>query len=533
MLDNIKNNNIYLEDIADTVIVGAGAAGLFAALQLSEKGRKVTIISEAELNGICASCWAQGGIAAAIAKEDSSIEHSKDTLKVAAGTADIDVVEKLTTEAPSYISVLEKYGVKFKKDKNTGEFLLNREACHSKRRVLRAKAGDGFGKELMRALSETVSMDKNIKFVANSSAITIVRRHSQSSGDICGVLTFNKKESSYHIQRAKTVIFATGGIGALFSYTTNPNFAKGTGIAMAARAGAVLADMEFVQFHPTALDIAKDPAPLATEALRGDGALLVNQRGERFVNELAPRDEVSRTVFAQILKSNKVFLDCRNIRVEDFPALMEACKAVGINPKEDLVPIHPAAHYHMGGIATDINGRSSIYGLWACGEVASTGLHGANRLASNSLMEAIVMAGNVANDINKEIDNINTNLDISIPAYCKASVAKHAKSARIGKEKLQELRSIMTKYVGIIRDEKGLKTALKKLNELSKNDKIANEVLVAKIITYQALQRKESRGGHYRVDFPKTDKMLQHRSFTTLKEINMGIHDNMEDKIYA
>ncbi len=532
MLHNIKSD-IFLEDIADSVIIGAGAAGLFAALQLSEKGRKVTVISEAELNGICASCWAQGGIAAAISKEDSSQEHSKDTLKAAAGTADIAVVEKLTTVAPKYIQILEKYGVKFKKDKKTGQFSLSREACHSKRRVLRAKAGDGFGRELMRALGEAVSIDKNIKFVANNTAITIVRQHSQSSGDICGILTFNKKNNSYHIQRAKTVILATGGIGALFSYTTNPNFAKGMGIAMAARAGAVIADMEFVQFHPTALAIGKDPAPLATEALRGDGALLVNQNSERFVNELAPRDEVSRAVFAQILKGNKVFLDCRDINVEEFPALMEACASVGINPKADLVPIHPAAHYHMGGIATDINGKTSISGLWACGEVASTGLHGANRLASNSLMEAVVMAGNVANDIDKEINHISTNLNISVPKYCQDIVKNHNKNNISKKGKLKELRDIMTKYVGIIRDEKGLKIAIRQLNKLSKDSEIENETLVAKIITHQALQRRESRGGHYRVDFPKTDKMQQHRSFTTLKEINIGTLYKNKERIYA
>ena len=521
---------IEIENTADVVIIGAGAAGLFSALSLAQMGRRVTVLSEAELTGICASCWAQGGIAAAVSKRDSAAAHTQDTLKAAAGTADIKVVERMTETAPDYIQVLERYGVKFKKDAVTGGFALSREACHSERRVLRAKAGDGFGKELMRALTAATAQEALINFIPFHTALSVVREHTQSLGNITGILAHNHKDNSFHIYPAASVIMATGGAGGLFSHTTNPTFATGRGVAMAARAGAVLADMEFVQFHPTALDIGQDPAPLATEALRGEGAILVTEDGKRFMHnyhkmaELAPRDVVSRAVFSEISKGRDVFLDCRALDVDEFPALLEACESVNIHPATDLVPIHPAAHYHMGGIATDLNGRSSINGLWACGEVASTGLHGANRLASNSLMEAIVMAGHAAADIHSYLKTAHAAEIYNIPTHCQNTVSRYMRldpRDHIAEKARATLRKTMMDHVGLLRNERGLRHALSVLQTLEAYPAIADMALVARIATASALQREESRGGHWRTDFPDENKVWQHRSFTTLKEVNL------------
>lgn len=504
-----------IENRADIIIVGAGAAGLFAALSLAPK--RVIVLSEKPLGGICASCWAQGGIAAAVDKEDSTASHAADTLKAAAGTADRDVVNVLTGEAPEYIKILEKLGVNFERDA-AGIFKLNREACHARRRVLKAAAGDGFGYEMMRALVEAVKKTPSIVFIEGVSAERIIR---EGTNPVQGVLGRRLKDGKPAIFAAPAVILATGGIGGLYAATTNPLGAVGRGIAMAARAGAVLSDLEFVQFHPTALDIGEDPAPLATEALRGEGAHLLNSRGERFMldyhemGELAPRDVVSRGMFAQIQKGRKVYLDCRHINVAHFPALIQACARANLNPAHDLVPVMPVAHYHMGGIATDLNGRTSVPGLWACGEVAATGLHGANRLASNSLMEAVVMGGRAATDVAqfkappaRAIRNIE-----DLPQTCNMAAQKDV------------LRYIMTDLVGVIRHKRGLTEALREITRIaraaeSKDSRLADMALIARLITASALRRTESRGGHCRSDYPHAVKHWQRRSFVTLEEMD-------------
>ena len=396
-----------IKDKADVVIVGSGAAGLFAALTLAP--RRVLVLSEKPLGGICASAWSQGGIAAAVGKEDTTDSHIADTLKAAAGTADTEVVRTLVEAAPRYIQMLDKLGVKFERDEE-GAYKLSREACHARRRVLKAAAGDGFGAEMMRALVEAVRQTPSIVFVEGVSAERLIRREGATMGPIQGVLCRRLADGKPVVYAAPAVLLATGGIGGLFAATSNPLHAIGRGVAMAARAGAVLSDLEFVQFHPTVLDIGEDPAPLATEALRGEGAHLLNSRGERFMldyheaAELAPRDVVSRGIFAQMQKGQKVYLDCRHIDTAHFPALISASARAGLNPKRDLIPVMPAVHYHMGGVATDLNGRASIHGLWVAGEAAATGLHGANRLASNSLMEAVVMGGRAAEDMIRFIE---------------------------------------------------------------------------------------------------------------------------------
>lgn len=511
-------------EAADVAIVGAGAAGLFTALSLAASSagaqKRIVVISEKPLGGICASAWSQGGIAAAVGPNDTPANHATDTLRAAAGTADTEVVRLLTTEAPHIIDTLDKIGVRFEREAD-GSYRLSREACHDRRRVLRAAAGDGFGRELMRALVAAVEKNAAIIVVENIAAERILRRDGQSAGPVQGILGRRLDNGAPVAVAAACVVLATGGLGGLYAATTNPLGAVGRGLAMAARAGAVLADLEFVQFHPTALDIGADPMPLASEALRGEGALLVNDRGERFMThyhpmaELAPRDVVSRGIFAEMQKGRKVYLDCRPVDTAAFPALRAAAATAGLDPQKDLMPVSPAVHYHMGGVATDLNGRTSLQGLWACGEVAATGLHGANRLASNSLMEAVVMGGRVAADI----------LQARVPAapHLPAAALPAVPQSQDRPGAREALRHIMSDHVGVIRHHDTLLQALREIAALetmaSRDDsRLADMALVARMITTAALQRTESRGAHCRSDAPDALPAWEKRSFTTLKE---------------
>ena len=509
-----------IKDRADVVIVGSGAAGLFAALTLAP--RRVLVLSEKPLGGVCASAWSQGGIAAAVAPDDTTESHVADTLKAGAGITDVDVARTLVEAAPKYIEILAKYGVKFERDEN-GTYKLSREACHARRRVLKAAAGDGFGAEMMRALVEAVRNTPSIVYVEGVSAERLVRRDGATMGAVQGVLCRRLSDGKPVVYAAPAVLLATGGLGGLFAATSNPLHAIGRGVAMAARAGAVLSDLEFVQFHPTVLDIGEDPAPLATEALRGEGAYLVNSRGERFMldyheaAELAPRDVVSRGIFAQIQKGQKTYLDCRHIDTAHFPALLQAAGRAGLNPKRDLIPVMPAVHYHMGGVATDLNGRASLHGLWVAGEAAATGLHGANRLASNSLMEAIVMGARAAEDIAAFVAKGQPAPRITLSDLPKLPAADM-------ENERQQLREIMTDLVGVIRNEQGMKDAIREISVIGANaegrdTKTADMALVARMIAACALNRTESRGGHCRADYPMPVKAFQKRTFTTLKEV--------------
>ncbi|MBI1215029.1 MAG: L-aspartate oxidase [Alphaproteobacteria bacterium] len=512
---------------ADVIIIGSGSAGLFAALTLAQpkNGRpapRVLVLSEKPLGGVCASAWAQGGIAIAVDKDDTTESHVADTLKAAAGTADVHAVRALVEDAPHYVRLLEKLGVQFDRNED-GTFRLNREACHARRRVLKAAAGDGFGRELMRALSEAVRHTPQITFVEGVSAERLIRRDGNNAGPLQGVLARRLSDGKPVVFAAPAVLLATGGIGGLFVATSNPLHALGRGVAMAARAGAVLADLEFVQFHPTVLDIGEDPCPLATEALRGEGAHLLNSRGERFMPayhpaaELAPRDVVSRGIFAQIMRGQKVYLDCRHIDTSHFPALLQAAARAKLNPARDLIPVMPAVHYHMGGVSTDLAGRSSVNGLWVAGETGSTGLHGANRLASNSLMEAIVMGARAGADIAAYLETKPETSAINAASLPELPVGNMDAERHL-------IRQIMTDLVGVIRAEEGMKHAIEDLAALQANAKTRDAktedmALVARMIAVAALKRTESRGGHCRSDYPETLPQWQKRSFTTLKEI--------------
>jgi L-aspartate oxidase len=320
---------------------------------------------------------------------------------------------------------------------------------------------------------------------------------------------------------ARAVVLATGGIGHLYAVTTNPDEARGQGLAIAARAGALIADPELVQIHPTAIDIGRDPAPLATEAIRGEGATLVNRGGERFMlrihsdAELAPRDIVARGVFAEIAAGRGAYLDAKAIAdfAQRFPGVAASCRSAGIDPQRDLIPVAPAAHYHMGGVATDERGRTSLEGLWAAGEVACTGAHGANRLASNSLLEAVVFAGRIAEEI------------AGLPAQggpVPHAVPRDGATIPIDPARERALRELMSAHVGVIRDVDGLKHALAEITRIERDNArvphLRNMATAALLVTAAALRRTESRGGHFRTDFPVSDPAQAKRTFMTLAD---------------
>ena len=385
------------------VIVGGGLAGLFCALKLAP--RPVTVISAAPLGQGASTAWAQGGIAAAVAEGDSAEAHAADTIAVGAGLVDEAIALGIAREAGARIHDLLHYGVPFDRDLE-GRLAVGREAAHSARRIVHVR-GDMAGKAIISALIEAVRATPSIRVIEGYAAEALLTEDGavtglqlRKVGDACA------KPVTI---ASRAVVLATGGIGHLYAVTTNPAEASGLGLAIAARAGAVIADPEFVQFHPTAIMVGRDPAPLATEALRGEGATLINDGGERFMlarhplAELAPRDIVARGVFAEIAAGRGAFLDARAALgahfAEKFPTVYASCMAAGIDPARQPIPVAPAAHYHMGGIAVDARGRTSLKGLWAGGEVSSTGAHGANRLASNSLLEAVVYAARIAEDI--------------------------------------------------------------------------------------------------------------------------------------
>ena len=505
---NSPNNSI--------VIVGAGLAGLFTAIKLAPLN--VVIVASKKLGSGTSSQWAQAGIAAAMGKSDSILSHLKDTIDVGGGIVDEKIAELVITNGPSRVNDLIALGVPFDKDTNN-ELILRKEAAHQHNRIVSVR-GDMTGKKIMETLTRIVKKSDHIRVIEGYNATEL----HQIDGKIQGISI--QKENKVELINSNCVVLATGGIGQLYKITTNSKEALGDGVGMAARAGAVLSDMEFVQFHPTAFDIGIDPAPLATEALRGEGALIVNTKDERFIynshkdGELAPRDIVARSIFQEQQKGQKVFLDCRgdlgNRMINDFPTVYQLCRNSGINPSEDKIPISPAAHYHMGGILTDENGKTNIEGLYACGENACSGVHGANRLASNSLLEAIVFGDIISKDIkenmNKSIPNKEVRIDIT-------------KSKSLSILKLQELRSIMTEFVGVERDQEGLEKAYNMVKDIyteyTKNGFLNNSLITSLLIIQSALARKEHRGSHYRKDFPKLNKKLNSRSFITYNDLEL------------
>ena len=497
------------------LILGAGLAGLFTALKLAPFPALVLAGARPGVSG--SSAWAQGGIAAAMDEHDSWQSHAADTIKTGAGTTDPEIAALVACEAAARIEDLLALGAPFDR-KADGSLSLGREAAHSAARIVHVK-GDRAGAEITRLLTERALATPSIQLLEGFHAIELAVENGRVSGVFAryGLGTAARPV----LFRSKAVIFATGGLGALYAVTTNPPEARGEGLGIAARAGAVIADAEFVQFHPTAIAIGRDPAPLATEALRGEGAVLIDETGRRFMPpvhpdvELAPRDVVARAIHRKIAQGHHVFLDCRQaIGAEfasHFPTVYAACLSAGIDPVTQPIPVAPAAHYHMGGIATDACGRSSLDGLWAVGECASTGLHGANRLASNSLLEALVFGARAADNVRNAIAQRKGHGQPPAPAPERFVAPAPA----------QILRDTMAMLVGIERDETGLRSALSSIVSIERAGAIEpallNMTATAKLVTAAALARHESRGSHFRSDYPQTDATGK-RSFFTLAD---------------
>jgi L-aspartate oxidase len=497
------------------VVVGAGIAGLMAALKLAPL--KVTVLCKTRLGKGAATDWAQGGIAAAIGKDDSPSLHAIDTQRAGAGISDEKIVEILTADAPARVEELLELGAAFDRDAS-GELILGREAAHQRRRIVKA-GGDATGHAILRTLIEAVAAHPSVDVVENVTAADLIL----DDGRAYGVYARDNASAAVVAFTADAVVLATGGIGRLYRYTTNPVQATGDGIAMAARAGALLADMEFVQFHPTALAIGRDPMPLVTEAVRGEGAVLVNDLGERFLlgvhpdAELGPRDVVARAIFEQLQRGRTVGLDARAAIGErfpdEFPTAFGFCMSAGIDPRVQNIPVAPAAHYHMGGIAVDEWGRTTLPRLWACGETSATGVHGANRLASNSLLEALVYGSRVAADVaGSEVPPQVTAPSVDIGDDGAASTQAQAVS---------DLRNVMYTNVGLVRHERGLREALARISELDAafpraGSELRNLLVVGRLIVEAALARSESRGSHFRSDYADADEALAKRSFTRL-----------------
>lgn len=485
------------------LVIGSGIAGLSVALELGN----CTVVTRSEL-GAGASRWAQGGIAAAVGPGDSPAAHAADTFAVSSGLTVASVVRLITDGAAGRVRWLQGLGAELDLDTN-GTFVLGREAGHGERRIVHA-GGDATGAAAMRALVAAVRARPDIEVVEHRQAVDLIR-----DGDhVVGVTV---ADGAGHLEAlvAPAVVLATGGIGRVFARTTNPPEATGDGLAMALRAGAAIRDPEFVQFHPTALDSSLDPLPLLTEALRGEGATLIDDAGRRYLPEvhpdaeLAPRDVVARANRAQ-QQHGPIHLDARTIGAslpERFPTVFAACMAAGIDPRLTPIPVTPAQHYHVGGISTDDHGRSTVPGLYVCGEAASVGLHGANRLASNSMVEGLVMGARVAAAIGDAPAPITRHAGHQVPAFRPSPMTRAAVGDLAGA--VAELRSVMWRHGGLVRDAHGLTGALDSVEQLTPRLRSTvtgrNLAAVAQVVLRAALERRESRGGHHRADHPASE----------------------------
>ncbi len=500
---------------ADVVVIGAGAAGLSAALGLD--GRRVDLVAKGPLRRTGNTPWAQGGIAGAVGPGDSPALHAADTLAVAGELGDPAAVARLTSEGPERLAQLLALGARFDREPS-GQLDLAREAAHSRARVLHAR--DATGAEVARALVQALAGRSGLSVFESAVALELVR----DGGRLAGVLA-RHADGALVLHRARAVVLATGGIGRVYARTTNPPEATGDGLALAWRVGARLADLELVQFHPTALDVGADPMPLLTEALRGAGATLVDEEGRRLLAdagpgaELLPRDVVARALWAALASGRRALLDAREAVGESFPerfpTVFEACRQHGLDPRRTPMPVAPAAHYHMGGVDVDLDGRTCVPGLWAAGEVACTGVHGANRLASNSLLEALVFGARVARSVGEALPHLRRPSGaLSLPAIEPSATPGEADPVEAA------LRRLMWENVGLVRTGNGLREALRGIEAMAAIEppgaaETRSLVTVARLVTRAALARPESRGAHFRADHPHADPAWRRRILLT------------------
>ncbi|HZI19079.1 MAG TPA: L-aspartate oxidase [Pyrinomonadaceae bacterium] len=500
----------------DFIVVGSGVAGLRAAVEIARSGWRVTVLTK-DRREESNTEYAQGGVAVALSEEDEVALHEEDTLAAGAGLCDARAVALLVEEGKQYIEELIEWGTEF--DREGGRLLFTREAAHSRPRILHAH-GDATGREIVRALLARTGREPNVSFLAHAATEGLVVR----DGRCVGVRYLDPVVRAPRVLLARGVVLATGGAGQLFQHTTNPAVATGDGMAMAYHAGAELADTEFVQFHPTALNLEGAPRFLLSEALRGEGGILLNADGKRFMPryheraELAPRDIVSRSIVAEMERTatRTVYIDMTAFEARRlsrrFPKIYATCLQYGLDLAREPVPVSPAAHYCMGGVRTDLGGRTTLPGLYAAGEVACTGVHGANRLASNSLLEGLVFGARAGRAAASEAHDP--------PPRAAAAEAEPAGEAALqspserGRAEAAALavrkrvRRLMWERVGILRSAKSLGRALREFEQIERAPLPAaprNFVTVALLVARAALWREESRGGHYRVDFPERD----------------------------
>ena len=480
------------------LIVGAGLAGLSAALEAARAGAAVLVVTPEPLLSGCSSAWAQGGIAAALTAQDSAELHAADTAAAGAGLVDADAALRLTQAGRATVQWLTSLGAPFDRD-GRGGFAVSLEAAHSVARVARV-GGDGAGRAILSAVAAAVRAQPLVEVWEDGSLKGLLK---DPTGRVVGAAV--TRDGRLVEVTARAVVLATGGAGGLFAATTTPAALKGEGMALAYEAGAEILDPEFVQFHPTAMDVGLDPAPLATEALRGEGARLVDGEGRLLLGEaedadLQPRDVVARAVHRARIEGRGAFLDARRAVGREFPqafpAVFAACMRSGLDPRVSPIPVMAACHYHMGGIAADADGRTAAPGLFAVGECAATGVHGANRLASNSLLEAAAFGRRAGMAAARE-----TGGEVPLPA-------------RIGPElssaDLQALREAMTLHAGVERTRAGLERLLSLIARIETRAPGAPVLSAASLIAQGALAREESRGGHYRADFPDADVEARH-----------------------
>jgi L-aspartate oxidase len=505
--------------VTDFIVIGSGVAGLRASIALANSGAQVTVLTKDRANESNTE-YAQGGVAVVLSDNDNAELHEGDTLVAGAGLCDEKAVATLVTEGTRYIKELIEWGTEF--DRDGGKLAFTQEAAHSRRRILHSH-GDSTGKEIVRALIARAAVEKTVNLLPFAATESLIVRE----GRCVGVRYLDPILRAPRDVFANAVILCTGGAGQLYLHTTNPSVATGDGMAMAYFAGADMADMEFIQFHPTALSLAGAPRFLLSEAMRGEGGMLRNVRGERFMSryderlELAPRDIVSRSIVLEMRRTGArhVFLDMTTLDEEflrhRFPKIYETCAAYGLNIAKDLLPVSPASHYCMGGVRTDLWGRTTVPGLYAAGEVSCTGVHGANRLASNSLLEGLVFgarAGEAAAD-----DCRNWKLDAGYAAD-QGQRGRDPQSS-IATAVRKRVKRVMWERVGILRDSASLIRALGEFEQISKaNLSISsrNFVTLASLIATAALWREESRGGHFRSDFPDRREEFKRHSLQRL-----------------